>query len=381
MLITLIFLSIHAIATLSKSKQSHRNLVNQKGSKKITDEVESPDCTFDGDTLTISGVLNVTKDDVYHNLAGQGINTADVHNVILKEGIEILKNGLFEDYVGIHTVVFPNTLLIMEPIVFYGCINLVSVILPSNLQLIDYSCFRTCYKLHHVEIPSSLTEIGGHCFAYCSALTTVNVAIPSDLAKIGNNAFLYCTNLINFNIVELTELVRLENGTFNNCHSFTRIILPDSIKVIESYAITSCNALRAIMMPTFVDTIQAAAFNKLDELIVIKYFGERVPNLSPDAFTNIDKRKVLAYVTYDYKEKTFCGIGITYDSDDWDVPLRTSKANKLMHGMIALGVVLFIIIVVVIIICLLKKKKEEKEYNAIDDEGEQVSDVVDPEEI
>ena len=51
----------------------------------------------------------------------------------------------------------------------------------------------------------------------------------------------------------------IHSHAFDNCSSVTKIILPDSIKTIESYAFFSCGILE-ISIPTSVSTIGASAF-------------------------------------------------------------------------------------------------------------------------
>lgn len=205
---------------------------------------------------------------------------------------------------------------------FYNCRALTTLIISDNATLdasftvgntyaketletvkiergeIGISAFNSCPNLTTVELGNGVTSVGDNAFSKCTALTSVNIG--DGVTSIGKNAFNGCTALTNANIgsgaigatafqdcTRLTD-VTLGNGVtsigtnaFLRCKALASMDIGSSVRTIESYAFSGCEALKEVTI--YAAQVKSGAFSKATALKKVT-FGNDVTNIAAGVF-------------------------------------------------------------------------------------------------
>lgn len=184
----------------------------------------------------------------------------------------------------ITAIIIPHGVLKIEAQAFWSCEKLISVSMPNTLKSIEWGAFNDC-PITKITLPDNLQEIGSYCF---SGTHIKKIVIPERITSIKYNAFSDCGELEEVHLPD--NLVAIEKEAFDNCkklskinfpqslqridarafmrHSFTKIVLPSSVKEIEEYAFFTDNTSFIIDVPVGVEYINADAFGGAKEIIV-----------------------------------------------------------------------------------------------------------------
>ncbi len=250
--------------------------------------------TFDGSTLTISGVgamYGYTSKkrpwEIYED---------DIKRVVIEDGVTVI--GYYA---------------------FYSCSGLISVAIPESVTKIEFHAFDCCGSLRKISIPKSVTEIGKSAFSHCGL---TEVTIHDSLTAIAKDAF-------------------------SDCSLLTNVIIGDGVTSIDEYAFRSCDSLESIAIGEGVTAIGQDAFEDCTSLKDIYYAGtlEQWDSITKessndDVFaaltihfdSHIHKYEVVTteptcteqgYVTYT------CLCGYSYDSDYVD-----PKGHNSLNGIV-----------------------------------------------
>ena len=254
--------------------------------------------------------------------------------IVIPEGIVSIANSVFYK-TGITSIQLPSTLrtlgsafarcdslteiIIPEGIevirsdTFNGCIRLKKVVLPSTVKHIGYRAFNGCELLEEISIPDCVETIKEYAFAGCKSLKSV--CIPCGVQEIGYDAFNGCTSLVS---VKLSEgLLKIGNSAFKNCENITEITIPTTVEEIEYSAFENCKSLKRLNYEKGNGTVDQRAFDGCTSLadengmtiiagILWKYDGPGgdvvVPNgitaLAPNAFREGYSRARRSYTHY-----------------------------------------------------------------------------------
>lgn len=198
-------------------------------------------------------------------------NTNDTIN---KRGV--IGDEAFYNCEKLNSIELPNNIMQIGVRAFYNCTNLVSIKLPESLTFIKYDAFYNC-GLTSVVFPESLTTLGSGAFSNCK-LTSIK--IPKSVTFIDGGS-VFDTNDVVSIIVEDGNLTYdsrdncnaiIETATnklikackktiiprnveiigvdaFRNLSSFS-LIIPNTVKNIESYSISGCNDLNLYVEDT-----------------------------------------------------------------------------------------------------------------------------------
>ncbi len=187
---------------------------------------------------------------------------------------------------SITNIVLPETIKVIYYDAFYWCEGLTNIIIPNSVTSIGEDAFRNCTGLTNITIGNGVTSIGDHAFEYCKGLT--NITIPDSVTNIGDYAFSYCTGLTNISIPN--SITNIGFGAFNYCSgltynekdsvkylgnpntpyivaieadkSITNIVLPETVKIIDTYAFSSCTGLINVTIGNSVTSIAGSAFSE-----------------------------------------------------------------------------------------------------------------------
>lgn len=170
---------------------------------------------------------------------------------------------------------------------FSAC--LASIKIPSSVTKIGNSAFDSS-GLSSIDIPDSVTQIGELAFHVCSRLKTVTIG--KGLTVIPKNCFAASPELESVQIGENVQTIG-ENA-FQEC-GLEEVIIPDSVKTIETCAFINNKKLKKVSVGKNVETIGERAFNK--NINLTNFSVDSVsPNFSSDgtALYNKDKSVLIA---------------------------------------------------------------------------------------
>ena len=170
-------------------------------------------------------------------------------------------------------LIIPNDVTSINSSAFYGCSGLTSVTIGNSVTSIGSSAFSYCSGLTSVTIPNSVTSIGSSAFSGCSGLTSVTIG--NSVTSIGSSAFNGCSGLEkvivpNIDIKNWCSIVfssSTDNPLYYAHHLYsdenteiTKLVIPNDVTSINSYAFYGCSGLTSVTIPNSVTSIGERAF-------------------------------------------------------------------------------------------------------------------------
>lgn len=200
-------------------------------------------------------------------------------SITVKNGTKEIAPGAFcgdefdsDDKSNLQSITLPSSLKKIDERAFSQCTQLKSIVFPDSLQSIGDEAFYHCSSLKKINIPKSLSSISDSAFNRCTSLEKITVSgenkyfttkrgalcnkaltelylypannsalsygTPNSVKYIGNYAFMDAKNLRYATVGRNTLYIGML--AFTNCKNLNSITLPESIKVIDAYAL-GCN--------------------------------------------------------------------------------------------------------------------------------------------
>jgi hypothetical protein len=125
---------------------------------------------------------------------------------------------------------------------------------------------------------TSYGMLGTNCFRDHSNLK--KIVIPEGVTQIGSFAFANCTNLMD---ISLPQSLKILGGYAFAWDKFVTIELPDSLETMGSECFSSCTNLTAINIPNGITTLENRIFNNCSKLKTV-IGGENVTSVGAMAF-------------------------------------------------------------------------------------------------
>lgn len=128
-----------------------------------------------------------------------------------------------------------------------GCKSIKSVRIPKSITEIDNYAFRDCKNLSNIYFHDNITKIGEYAFSDCSI---TSIKLPENLIIIDQYAFYNCPLA---EIVIPNKVEEIHFDAFSNNHypigtnNLQLVVLPQSLKVIETQAFDSGDSLLTII--------------------------------------------------------------------------------------------------------------------------------------
>jgi hypothetical protein len=152
--------------------------------------------------------------------------------------------------------------------------------IPKSVTYIGERAFSICKSLESIEIPDSVTTIGGLAFDGCESLR--RVIIGKNVSSIGVRAFVCCQSLTDIEVDSRNEHFKSIDGSLYTKDGKTIIqyatgrkdatfVIPDGVTTIGEAAFATCENLESIVIPKSVKKIESPAFSY--KLINIYYRG------------------------------------------------------------------------------------------------------------
>lgn len=211
----------------------------------------------------------------------------DLTVIEIPDTVTKIGKNAFSGCTSITKVIIPSSVTSIGNGAFKNCNSLIEVENFSTVTEIPANAFLNCKKLQDVGNFNSLQKIGSSAFEYCSALDKFNfvegleeiessafyssgiteVVLPTSLKSLGSMAFRECEKLqmVDCSKTQITnipsqafcytsklttvalnsELTEIKSGAFSNTR-LESIYIPDSVILIEKYALTKNYYLKAV---------------------------------------------------------------------------------------------------------------------------------------
>ncbi|MBO7507194.1 MAG: leucine-rich repeat domain-containing protein [Paludibacteraceae bacterium] len=135
-------------------------------------------------------------------------------------------------------------------------------------------------EVTYKDVTYSVLVIGDRAFEACDELTSV--VLPNSMRLIDSYAFSKCLALKSVSIPD--GVLYIGNGVFSGCRSLTDVTLPKGTKKIGSAAFHGCVALKSITIPDSVKEIKGEAFKNCTSLANVS-ISDGVRVIGCDAFS------------------------------------------------------------------------------------------------
>ncbi len=189
---------------------------------------------------------------------------------------------------------------------FYGCSSLkaVSFIHEWNDIWIGGDAFANCVKLKTLDLGGGNDACGfgiaEYAFADCSSLNSVH--LPANVSYIGEGAFSYCKSLKSITVDPENENYSAFGNVLYNGEGTELLCVPGAftgtlevrrdVVSIKQYAAADCTKLKALVLPSSLETIGESAFEDCTALTTVTIpWGGDLTTISDSAFAGCKKLK------------------------------------------------------------------------------------------
>lgn len=159
---------------------------------------------------------------------------------------------------------------------FSNCTNLTTVELGDGVTSIGKSAFLKCTQLPSITIGDGVISIGSGAFNGCTALTKAEIKSGA----IGDNAFQDCKSLTDVTLGD--GVTSIGRNAFLRCTVLTAIKIGSSVRTIENYAFSGCEALKEVTISAA--QVKSGAFSNAKALEKVT-FGNDVTNIAASVFS------------------------------------------------------------------------------------------------
>lgn len=194
-------------------------------------------------------------------------------SIYLPDTLKIL--GGFGYNENLTELIIPENVEEIYPLALSHCTSLKSINIPAKAKL-KGNPFGGCSSLQHIELhPENpyytiidnvlFTKDKKELVAYPAGLPAKSYTIPISVEILGEDAFE--GTLLHY-IIMPTGLKKVNRDCFMMCKNLQILDFPDSVEHIESRAISYCNSLYSVKLPSYISTIETN-FSKCPKLKAI----------------------------------------------------------------------------------------------------------------
>ncbi len=233
---------------------------------------------------TVASNITTTNDAIYF---GDGTNSylalAKVKNTSLTSfevnaNTKYILQGAFSGLTAIERVNLPEGLEIIEKSAFSGCSSLSTINLPSTLKTIKDSAFSGCSALTSISIPDDIELIDGAFSG--SGIKELRVESLEQLFKcrLGNTGVdVYVNDVLLEDLVIPGSIKVIESEALYGIKSLKTVEVQDGVRYIGARAFAYCTNLQSVIIPSSVEEMGAFLFNNCKNLteLTLPYMNTR----------------------------------------------------------------------------------------------------------
>ncbi len=120
------------------------------------------------------------------------------------------------------------------------------------------NAFSSMTTLKEIDLSDTqISSIGSYAFSDCTALE--NIILPESLKSIDTCAFINCTSVKKFNLND--GLDHIGSYAFGNCTGITSLVIPESVTAMDDRMLNGCTSLETLQIP-YAATEKAVACNE-----------------------------------------------------------------------------------------------------------------------
>lgn len=200
------------------------------------------------------------------NVLGDDSTVPVFQSIQLPSSLTEIKAQAFYGCEALEIIEIPETVTSIGTSAFAGCSSLAKILIPESVHTIGKACFDSCVRLKEIQLPSRLEKISTGLFTGCIELESILAKAASGYQirdnalfdETGKKLLAYPAALTgSFTVPEGTEEIAC--GAFYKT-ALQEIILPNSLKIIGSYAFFGAKNLSAPVFPESLEVIGQQAF-------------------------------------------------------------------------------------------------------------------------
>ena len=161
---------------------------------------------------------------------------------------------------NIKDIVIPGGVKEIKEGIFYDCTNLENITLSNGIERIDENSFSNI-NIKSINIPESVISIKSASFGNIQKLEVINVDSNNNYYKVIDNM-----------LIEI-DTDKIITVAFSDDSNNDTVVIPNGVKIIGSYAISSRKSLKNIIIPEGVTTVEDYAFYNdryLEKIVIPK---------------------------------------------------------------------------------------------------------------
>ena len=293
-------------------------------------EVNIPETVTEIDENAFSNCEDLEEISLSNNLVSIGreafASCKSLETIALPGSLEDIGSGAFENCWSLTEIELPDGLKRIGSSAFAST-GIREICIPNRIGSIESRTFESCFKLKRVVLPDQLKSIGGWAFKGCREL--VDIIFPETLCDLGSEPFSGCEGISDDNglivinndlsyyngndrVIRIPDGVkRINSNGFSKQNRIVKVVLPESLVSIGTYAFGGCQNLREIDITSKTTDIDRAAFGDCKKLadekgfvifnnVMFEYFGNEskveVPNgveiIGAHAFLSVVNNKI-----------------------------------------------------------------------------------------
>ena len=230
--------------------------------------------------LNNMSALDVTYKDNYYNTYSGNVTIPDY--VILPEGtynVEGIGSLAFYGCRNLTRANFSSNIKIIHDRAFLGCSSLTSMVIPSCVEAIEYNAFSGCSSLTTITLNEGLKTIGLQAMA---AIPITSITLPASLESIDGSSLSCNTSLPAIQVNPANPYYTSRDGVLYTSNGKTLMTYPagksgttytvlDGTQVIANNAFDRARSLENIMLPRSLKEVQTSAFRECNALQVMEF--------------------------------------------------------------------------------------------------------------